>query len=67
MIILAVIFPKAYFADLGTGAPVKSFVATTGAPVGLLAFLRLGHVFKHTRSLHQSTRKVLRLADKSGR
>jgi len=59
MIILAVFFPNAHFADFVSGAPVKSFVATTGAPVGFLAFLRLGHVFKHTRSLHQPTRKVL--------
>jgi hypothetical protein len=58
MIILAIIFPKAHFADFVSGAPVKSFVATTGTPVGLLAFLRLGHVFKHSRSLHQPTRKV---------
>jgi hypothetical protein len=58
MVILAVIFPKAHFADFVSGAFAKSFVATTGASVGLLAFLRLGHVFKHTRSLHQPTRKV---------
>jgi len=55
MIILAVIFPKADFADFVTSAHIKSFVATAGAPVGLRAFLRLGLVFKHTQSLHQDS------------
>jgi hypothetical protein len=59
MVILAVIFPKAHFADFVTTAPMKGLVATAWATVGLLALLRLGHVFKHTRSLHQPTRKVL--------
>jgi hypothetical protein len=52
MVILAVIFPKADFADFVTSAPMKGFVATARAKVGLLSFFWFRDVFKHAKSLH---------------
>jgi hypothetical protein len=47
MVILAIIFPEAHFADFVTSASMKGFVTTTRATVGFLPFGGLGDVFRH--------------------
>jgi hypothetical protein len=54
MVILAVIFPEADFADLETSAPTESFVTTAGAPICLIRFGGIGDVFKHVVILQNS-------------
>jgi len=59
MVILAIIFPEAHWADFVTTASVKGLVTTAWATVRLSLFGGFRDVFEHARILH-STWSALR-------